>query len=184
MKVNSIILMILFFNFYSCSDDKKIEEAYQDCVYSSLSDGGEAYRQFMKGFENHLIDINILEDNGAKSYYNICRSIANGKKYPSTYAYSYIDSINSIEREKINPYNKECIKKVSSDNTFNTIKSALKFNNIRKEDVDIPFSELMKKFLLDKTVEDFELDFYRHRTFIYLYFSEDILFSDEHIKLR
>lgn len=180
MKAIKIIsLVALFLNcLISCAQEKRAEEIYQDCLYNSLSDNGEALKRFTKDFEQHLIEIKILKDNSPQSYYNIYKSIANGKRYPYYYKYSYIDSINSIERYKIKPYNEECLKHVNSLWVFKNSKMA-KIHKVVKpfaESKTHRFSELISEILPIMEVKDFELDYYKHKTFMYLYFSDDVLF--------
>jgi len=185
MKKTSLILLIMCCCFASCKQEKRVEIIYQECLYNSLSDKGESLKRYAKGFEMHLIALNILKDSSAQSYYNIYKSIANGKHYPTHYKYSYIDSINKIEQYKINPNNKECLKYINSLEHYNDSKIA-KINKVQflldEKESNNKFSEKVTKILPIMEVKDFELDYYKHKTFMFIYFSflsKDLLLFNE-----
>ncbi len=168
-------MLLLFFSIYSCGRKIRPEASYQKCVYNSLSDKGIAYKGFIKGFEEHLISLNILNDSTAKSYHKLYGSIANQEKHPAYYKYSYIDSLNTIEKSKIIPWNKECFKKVTSVTNFKKSKmhTMSKGTDGLKKDSNSLF-ELIKRELEILKIKDFELEFYKHRVFIFLQMSGHI----------
>tara|TARA_R110000868_G_C10905294_1_gene764581 strand:+ start:1346 stop:1879 length:534 start_codon:yes stop_codon:yes gene_type:complete len=175
--IKALLVVTIFCSIFSCSKEKRIEEIYQECLYNSLSDKGEALKRFSQGFEKHLIKIKILKDSTPESYYNIYKSIANGKRYPSYYKYSYIDSINKIERYKINPSNKKCLEDITDLEEFKKSK-LYKINKVAlpiSEKGSYDFSKMVASILPIMEEKDFELDYYKHKVYMFLYFS-DILF--------
>jgi hypothetical protein len=112
--IKLIAIVILLNSFKSVS----IEDRYENCVYKSLLNNGGQHKRFITVFEDPLIRSMILENSSASSYLSLYKPIANKTSYPTNYSYSYIDSINSIERYKIIPVNKDCYKSVSSRKTL------------------------------------------------------------------
>jgi hypothetical protein len=170
MKTSYTLIIILFqvILINSCKS-VEIEDKYQDCVYQSLRDKGLTYKRFMKGFENHLIKLNILENREPSGYYSLYKSIANKTTYPINYKYSYIDSLNSIEKYKIIPFNKSCYKSISAENSkMNVIKETITEKH-KKQSIDL--YTMMKANLTVLEEDDFKLDYYKHRAFIFLQMS-------------
>lgn len=171
-----IIIVFVIFTSTVVSQEKVAEEYYQECLYNSLSDKGVALKRYAKGFEKQLIELKILKDSTAQSYYDLFESFSNGKAYPRSYKYSFIDSINNkLERNKIIPFNTVCYDEMLKLERFKNSKLFKIQSQIDIDNSRVKFSKQMKKVISILDKKDFELDFYKQRTFIYLYFTN--LFS-------
>jgi len=167
---------IVFFFFYSSlvfSQEKRIEDIYQKCAYNTLSDKGKALKHYSKGFEEYLIEKQILKDSTPLSYYNLFKSFSDGKIYNTdNFKYSYSDSINKNkeDRLKIFPNSKKCIREVSKLRSF---KKYMLENPHLTNNNDLSINDLLKRSMNVLKVEDFKLDYYKQRTFILLYLLSD-----------
>ena len=170
MKKN-IVFFLFSISLYSFSQEKKIELIYQECMYNSLSDKGIALKKYTKGFENHLITLKILKDSTGNSYRELLKSLSEGKRYRSEYEYSYLDSINTIEIEKIIPRNKECAKIISKQKNYTSYSK--KFKSVIPDDKD-NISQGLKNLYKILSIKDFELDFYKQKVFMILYTINDL----------
>lgn len=173
---NYLIITVILFNYNLFSQEEPVEEYYQNCLYSSLSNHGNALKKYAKGFENHLIELKILKDTTSQSYYNLFKSFSKEKAYPESYKYSFIDSINNkFERNKIVPFNNVCYDKMAKLKTFRGSKLFKIQSLMDIDNSNVKFSKQMETVISILEEKDFELDFYKQRTFIFLYFTH--LFS-------
>lgn len=165
-----ILFLLISISLNSFSQEKKIEVIYQECLYNSLSDKGVVLKKYTKGFENHLIALKILKNNRARSYKKLLKSLSKGKRYSSEFQYSYIDSIHTIEVEKIIPRNKECAEIIRKHKDYSSY--AQKFKPVLSADLSI--NQGLKNLYKKLTLEDFELDYYRQKIFMLLYMTKDL----------
>lgn len=165
MKINIFCFFILFSSLLAQAQEKKIKEIYQECMYNSLSDKGRKLKHYSSEFESYLIKNKILTDASASSYYNLFKSLSAKEYNFKPLKYSFIDSINKLEIEKIVPANPECALKIKKHKNFNEFK--------RKIEEAIPsgsknFKEGVKRVVEILTVNDFEMDYYKQRVFLFL----------------
>lgn len=168
------LLIFLCFSFFHCTQKKSIEEIYQDCAYSTLSDKGKAIKRYTKEFEQFLIIEGVLKDSTSKSYYNLYKSFSEGKRYNSDdFAYAYSDSINKNldDRLKLLPINSECAEEVKKLKKFQMYENQFLSNKNWDEKKDI--RDLIKENLDEIAKRDFSLDYYKQRTFALLYLLEN-----------
>jgi len=174
-KMNKCCLIIfLCFNFFLFSQEKKIEEIYQECAYNTLSDKGKAMKRYTKGFEKYLIKVKILKDSTSKSYCDLYKSFSLGKRYNSdNFAYAYSDSINKNkeDRLKIFPISNKCVEEIKKHKSFNIFKNDKLLRSNRNDEMDI--DEIIKENLDVIEKRDFSLDYYKHRTFALLYLLDE-----------
>ncbi len=165
---NSITLLSLMFCMSLFSQEKRVEEVYQDCIYNTFQDKGVFLKKQMKNYEKYLISDKFLKDSTAKSYYNFLVSFSTRKKFPSEYKYSFFDSIqiNSIEMKKVFPSNKECSKSIENHSGYVMLKAKIDALTIIKPD---DLRETLKIYAELVSEDDFKLDYYKLRT---LFFSQ------------
>lgn len=164
------LIIFLGFGFILFSQEKKIEEVYQECAYNTLSDKGRAIKRYTKEFENYLIKVRILKDSTSQSYYNLFKSISQGKRYNSdNFEYAYSDSINKNkeDRLKILPVSAKCYEEIKNHKDFGKLLGQVNLATKLNRESDI--NELISKNLLIIAKRDFSLDYYKQRTFALLY---------------
>lgn len=180
---NLLLLILLMFITNAFSQEKRFEEVYQECIYNELPDNGKNLKKYIKGFEEHLISLKILKNNSEKSYLELFKTLTEDKRYPSEYAYSYIDSINKLEIS-ILPSNRKCITKAMKHKSYANYHSRF-FNKEQNEllkNLDDNSLKRILKITYDGIREsDYKLDFYKHRLFMILYTINDDFkdFEDE-----
>ncbi len=161
------LVILIFFNIsYLFCQDIRPEKIYQDCKYSSLIDKGKLLKKYTKDFESHLIKSKVLKDETSNSYFELFKELSNGKWKHFKYSYSYVDSIKKIEAGKILNIDGDCAIKMRNLEDYKESK-IFKMKELLNEK-DKTIESILKKmaFLLEE--KDFELDFYKHRTFIFL----------------
>ena len=173
-KLFLLVLLLIVTHIYS--QDKRFEEVYQECIYKSLPDNGKNLKRYIDGFEQHLISLKILNSKNGKSYLELFKTLAEGRRYPSEYKYSYIDSINTLEI-KILPHNKECIENAMKHESYANY--FMRFFDKKDYEIYQNSDSIDLKNILKETYEkmrenDYELDFYRHQLFIILFLINEI----------
>jgi len=181
MKKPILTIIVLLFYTFTFSQEKRVEEVYQECLYNSLSDKGIVLKKYAKGFEDYLIESKILENNSPKSYYKLLKSISEGKRYNSSFKYSFIDSINKIEKQKIIPFNLDCYNKMLKLKKFKKSKfykiQLLIAQNEKLYD-NYNYNNTLKKMASILDPGDFDMDYYKQRIYVFLYFS-NILYEQD-----
>lgn len=165
MKINLSCMFLLFSSLLAQAQEKKIEEIYQECMYNSLSDKGRKLKYYSNEFESYLINNKILKDASATSYYNLFKSLSTKEYNYKPLKYSFIDSVSKLEIEKILPVNLKCALKIQAHKDFNEFK--------RKIEEAIPSGSMnlnkgLKKIIKTLTVNDFKMDYYKQRVFLFL----------------
>lgn len=178
--VNIIILLVL----NSCSSKtERIENKLMECNCLGFSDNGEQLKQLMSHYETYLIKEKIINDNSGESYRNIINSIANGNELKNKPAYSFVEQLNGIEKKE-DSMSKKCVQRIISDSLkydfIKFIKLQREMKNIINKSEDLKPESLASVILEVLSKKDFELDFYKFRTFCLL----DMLDSKiEHTKV-
>jgi hypothetical protein len=161
-----IIVIIIFL--YSCltfSQEKKIEEIYQECTYRVLDDNGIAFKEKIKIYEDYLIKIKILDDGSAKGYYDLFKSFSKNNIDLSTVGYSFIDSINDVESKIIFSQENSCSLEINKHKDFENYKEKIKLAIPRS---NTNLKKGLKRLSKILKVDDFALDYYKLRVFILL----------------
>ena len=147
MKTNILLNIIIGFLFTSCvAQNDRIENIIMDCSYQAFADNGKAFRTLITDYENLLINEKILADNSGKSYRQV------------------LQKIDKPDREKA----QECQKIIVKDSTsYNMSKLKVLEQAITNAENsnDIQPSLIAKDILKVLSEDDFELDFYKVRTF-------------------
>lgn len=170
MKEVILFLLLINISLNLFSQEKKIEIIYQDCLYNSLSDKGFALKRYAKGFEDHLIALKILKNNTARSYKKLLKSLSQGKRYNIEFQYNYLDSIHTIEVEKIIPRNKECTEIIRKNKDYTGYVQRFKSLPSASLSVNQGLKNLYKKL----SANDFELDYYKQKIFMLIYMTKDL----------
>ncbi|TCP22378.1 hypothetical protein EV195_11227 [Tenacibaculum skagerrakense] len=176
-KPLGLILVIFFVIIKQAkSQELRFEKNYQDCVYESLPNKGERLKRYIHGFEKHLISLEILKNSKGESYLELFRTLTEGKKYPSSYKYSYIDSINTLEIN-ILPINEKCFNKSMRDESYahyflrffdkEEYEETKDLSNV--EDPEKLFQEVLRNTFSKMNSKDYKLDYYKHNLFMILY---------------
>ncbi len=180
----TILLNIIFATlFLSCSSQKeRLENKLMECVYRSYEDDGTKLAKLISDYENLLVNEGILKDNTGSSYRKILQNIAKEgdiKKTPSKFF--------QIELQKIGKPNgiklQECQKALLQDSVLYDIS---KFKSLEKvivntqKSFDLRPDLIAKDYLNILTNNDFELDFYKLRT----YFLFEIMNTNDRISRK
>jgi len=165
MKYLFLISFVLTTSFCFSQEDR-IEKIYQDCVYSQLTkEEASSLKRYIKGFEKHLVEINLLEDATGKSYIKLIKSLPQGKKIPSSFSYSFIDSLNLIKSQNMFRGNNKCTMKISKHKDFESYKKKV-LSLIPSNSNDI--NKVMENYAGFLKEEDFNLDYYKKQFFLIL----------------
>lgn len=170
MKQIALIILIYFNVSFIFSQEIKAETIYQKCVYNSLSDKGTLLKKYTKEFENVLIKSNVLKDSTSKAYFELFKALGTNKWKNFNYNYSYIDSINKTASYKTILGNSDCKEVMRNFKDFKKSKF-FKMRTISVKECKT-MEELLKKMSFFLEEEDFELDFYKYRTLLFL---EDLI---------
>lgn len=166
MKQISLFIILLINSYFHFSQEIKAEETYQNCLYNSLPDNGVLLKKYNKEFENHLIKANVLKDSTSKAYLDLFKVLGTKEWRKFKYNYSYIDSILKIADYKTLNANTDCVDIMRKDENFNKSKY-FKMKNIFLEEHKT-IEGVLKIMALFLDERDFELDFYKQRTFFAL----------------
>jgi len=169
MKTNILLNIIIGFLFTSCvAQNERIENIIMDCSYQSFSDNGKEFRTLISDYENLLINEKILADNSGKSYRQVLQKIADGKKFdkvPSKFFSVELQKIEKPDSEKAQECQKIIVKDSASYN-MSKLKGLEQAIANAQNSNDIQPSLVAKDILKVLTEEDFEIDFYKLRTFL------------------
>ena len=138
-----------------------------DCSYQAFADNGKAFRTLITDYENLLINEKILADNSGKSYRQVLQKIADGNEFnkvPSKFFTDELQKIDKPDREKA----QECQKIIVKDSTsynMSKLKGLEQAITNAENSNDIQPSLIAKDILKVLSEDDFELGFYKVRTF-------------------
>jgi biopolymer transport protein ExbD len=168
MKKTLLLNIILIFLFSSCnSQTERAEIKIMECFYQSYPDNGTQLKQLISEYEKLLIDEKIIESNSGESYRSILKNIADGIESSKTPSKSFVEQIKNIEKPDSLTIQK-CQQTVASDSsTYDMTKlKMLETAMMNVQSAGDLQPELIAESILNVlTKEDFELDFYKLRTF-------------------
>ncbi|WP_162984870.1 ExbD/TolR family protein [Mesonia aquimarina] len=177
MKLKVIIIFLLIVSILSCKSQDRGEVKLMECFYEHLDDNGVRMRQNMLDFQQLLINEGILRDASGKSYRSIFESLAtkNNSSFqsPSEFFISY-------GKEKNTPliFTMKTCNMAVLENKNNDLKKIVELNNqvaTLQKGGDLNTSQLSNAILEVLNEEDFELDYYKFKTFLLL----DLLKSEQ-----
>jgi len=168
MKTNILLNIIVGFLFTSCiAQNDRIENIIMDCSYQSFEDGGKKFRKLISDYENLLIKEEILADESGKSYRQVLQKIADRNEFDKIPSIFFTDELQKLEKPDLEKA-QECQKIIVKDSTIYNLSKLkgleLAINNAQNSR-DIQASLIAKDILKILTEEDFELDYYKLRTF-------------------
>ncbi len=159
--------LISFFITPFYAQDERIESKIMECSYQAFADGGKELKKLIYDYEMLLIDEGFLEDSGGGSYLNVIENLAKNNGYDKFPSKFFPTELQKIEKPDIDK-TLECQKLMSIDTvSYNNSKLKTFEQSIDKiiNSNDISTSLVAKEFLKILSEEDFELDFYKFRTF-------------------
>lgn len=166
MKKESI-LIISFLSFtFSFSQDRKIEEIYNDCYFNSMPENGKEVKKLYKNYESLLISRKVLKNNSGKSYFNLFKKVTSGEFIDDKTNYSLIDSVNKLNYSNLIHSNLKCTEKIKALSDYkksNTYLLEQRMDSI-KEDFNI--EKAYEIFLKTMSEKDFEIDYYKLRVLL------------------
>ena len=143
------------------SQEKKIEDIFQECFYRKIGNKSIEYRKHLEGFENYLIKEEFMIDNSPKEYFKLLKMVTKKGVIKKRPKYS-LDSLTYITKGKdLKMYSSKC---------FITINKHKDFNKFRNKVISFEkdFKSLLEKSkiitLPSITFEDLELEYYKHFT--------------------
>ena len=170
------VLLFLFIGVRGFSQEKKIEDVFQECMYNTLPDKGKKLKKYSKDYEAYLISVNLLKDSTGTSYKELLQFLKKPKNANNLrlLKYSYIDSLLSYGKEMKELFsNSECLKEIIMRDDFDVyIRKAEKFTPNMAHDVDNFFVNVDSLF----TEKDLELPYYKQK-FLALFSIYNELFS-------
>lgn len=148
------------------SQKLRVENKLTNCWYNSFGSDALKVKDFINDYEQLLIKEQILEDNTPKSYINILNVVANGKNYkkPSKSFHAEIEKMN-LSIEGFN----ECESTVTKDSLKYNVKRLQRYEMVFDSIMNIDGytrTDLAKGILSVLDKEDFDLEYYRVRTFL------------------
>ncbi|MGG8496894.1 hypothetical protein ACQY1Q_10785 [Tenacibaculum sp. TC6] len=175
-KIIVAILIYFFGIFKSFSQEKKVEDIFQECIYNTLPDKGKKLKKYSKDYEAYLISVNLLKDSTGISYKELLQFLKKPKNANKLrlLKYSYIDSLLSYGKEMKELFsNSECLKEIILRDDFDVyIRKAEKITPNMAHDVDNFFVNVDSLF----TEKDLELPYYKQK-FLALFSIYNELFS-------
>lgn len=169
MKTNFLLYIIIALLFAPCiAQNNRIENLLMDCSYQAFADNGKEFKTLISDFESLLIKEKILADKSGNSYRQVLQKIADGKEFnkvPSTLFSVELQKIEKPDLEKV----QECKKNIVKDSSLydmSKLKVLEQAIDNAQNSGDLQPSLIAKGILKVLTKDDFELDFYKLRTFL------------------
>ncbi|OSY87053.1 hypothetical protein WH52_13405 [Tenacibaculum holothuriorum] len=129
MRLSYLIVLLIFFN---CSSNYSIEKKAQECLFSTFPNKGITLTEYIKKYENLLIEKKVLASSSDESYYLLFKKVMLNDFPKPIIKYSLIDSLNQITSKDFVELNLECNKKIESLTDYNK-SITFKINNYLKE---------------------------------------------------
>ena len=176
MKTHILFCIFFVFLILSCSaQTERIESNLMECTLQSYADGGIELKNIISDYQTLLINEGFLKDVSAKSYRGILEKMAVGNGFEKEPSKFFILEIRNIEQPDLDKI-KQCQQIKWTDSTSYLSSKLKRFENIF--DPNNPnitkASSVAKEMLEVLTIEDFELEYYRLRTFfIFSYIDTD-----------
>jgi biopolymer transport protein ExbD len=140
-----------------------------DCSYQSFADNGIAFKKLISDYENLLINEKILADKSGKSYRQVLKDIADKKEFNKIPSKFFADELQELEKADLEKA-QECKKIILQDSAkydMTKLKGLEQAFDKAQYSGDLQpalIAEDILKVLGDK---DFELDYYKLRTFLF-----------------
>ncbi len=170
-KILSIFLIGLLVA--SCQNQSsRVENDLYDCLMISLSDKEiEKIKPILSGFEQHLIEKGILESSEAKSYWNLYNKMGKTGAYNFSNEFNFSEKLRFLNRENpadnqgfIDCHNQIIQSQKYLDSKLYELATEMQsFSGNRVTPVII--AKITMKHM---TVEDFELDYNRFNTLMFV----------------
>lgn len=163
-----VILVAGIFATASFAQNERAEVKFMECAYQVYPDNGTALRQLMTSYENLLIEEGILADGSGQSYWDIFVSMSEDNEFGKLPNQSFIDKMMQLKSADMDKGD-ACIRTlmVDADNYDLSKMQGLEEAIINSEyTVNMEPGKMAKEVLTILSVEDFELDYYKMRTFL------------------
>jgi Biopolymer transport protein ExbD/TolR len=168
MKINILQNIIIGFLFTSCvAQNDRIENVIMDCSYQSFADNGKGLKTLIADYEKLLINENILPDNSGKSYRQVLQKIADRNEFDKIPSKFFANELQKLEKPDLEKA-QECQKIIVKDSascSMSKLKSLELVLTNAQNSADLQPSLIASDILKVLSEEDFELDFYKIRTF-------------------
>jgi len=168
MKKLVLLNILLGILLISCSaQNERIENKIMECSYHSYADEGIQLKQLISDYQKLLIDEEILADDSGKSYRNVLQNIADGNDFNKAPSKFFINELQKIDKPNTIKA-QDCQKIIVIDSSLydlSKLKGLEQAITNAQHSNDIQPSLIARDFLKVLSDEDFELDFYKLRTF-------------------
>lgn len=161
------VFVVFFVVIMACNSQvERVENKLMHCTYSAFPDQGESLKTAINNYEQLLIFEGVLQDASGQSYRNILEQIANNESpesIPSRFFGSELENTLPSNMEQSEACYQDLLNNADYyDSKFARIERAMK---AAMEAKNIYPSLLAKNILEILDADDFELDFYKLRTF-------------------
>lgn len=166
--MRKIVLVFIFTSLAVYTQEKTVEEIYQDCYFGAMPNKGEKFRSLAKSYEEALISEGYLNDNSGKSYYNLFKKNFEPDFVENKTNFRFIDSVNNLSYFELIFSNVDCTNKIKSlinyksSRTYTLEKSLDSINKLSGfsayDNIDFLINFFEEK--------DFELDYYKTRVLL------------------
>jgi len=162
-----VLYFISFSILLACRhEEERVETKLMRCLYDSYDDRGQQFKDALTNYEIYLISEKIIPDNSAKSYKSIFTKINAGDKTILNLEKSFDDALYTIQKpnnlDSVRICQKEYLKDFSKGRKLQKIIDSL----LQKKNIELP--SFANAFLSVLDEEDFQLDYYKMRTFMIL----------------
>lgn len=150
MKKFTLFIAIIFYSSNLISQEQRVEQVFQECLYNSLPDNGIFFKNQILRFEKHLIEKKVLKDASAQAYYTLFTKIQSGEDISIDFDYSVKDSIALYSEEYLDlaRTNLECQEKLQKSPSFRT--SKLNVNSFSVDDFELDFYKIGILFIIEE----------------------------------
>ncbi|WP_160114701.1 hypothetical protein [Aquimarina sp. AU474] len=172
MKKILLIILIGIMTISCQSQSERVESDLYSCLMNSLTDSEkEKTKTILSDFEQHLIDKGILESTKPESYWNLYKKMATNESYNFSNDFNLDEKLNFLDRQ--NPSENQsffdCQNKIFQSEKYLNSK-LYKFNKEleslkNKRITPVIIAKTTIKYL---TIEDFELDYNRFGTLMFI----------------
>lgn len=166
---NPIYLILLLSLFIQCnSQEKTVEEVYQDCYFNAMPNNGEKFKSLAELYEKALIREGYLNDSSGKSYFYLFKKIFEPDFIDNKTHFRFIDSVNKLPYIELIRLNTDCSKKMKALPYYDSSRTR-KLEKDMDSVMSVPGFDIVKHSnrIVDLYEEkDFELDYYKTRVLL------------------
>ena len=165
MKNLTLTLLFVFTNL-CFSQKQRIEIKLMDCWYNSLGKKSKIVKEFIKEYNQSLIEEKILKDTTSKSYLAIYKSFENNQEYKKP-SKSFFEELYKMNL-KLDDFIKNS-QKILKDTLRYDVKKYMKFESTFDSVIgtkDYTRKDIAKGIISVLDEKDFNLEYYRIRTFL------------------